>query len=115
MVGQIPPRRDLPYHPIKNQNPKIKTMNKKLIQILGLDAKATDEQIVAAVQAIQNRLDSFEKTEVQRAADEKIIVEKMTRGLSREQAVHVIQRQREFEAAKDKSKVQGPKSKVADK
>lgn len=79
-------------------------MNKKLIQILGLDAKATDDQIVAAVQAIQTRLDAFEKTEALRSADEKIIVEKMTRGLSREQAVHVIQRQREFDAGKEKPK-----------
>jgi hypothetical protein len=79
-------------------------MNKKLIQLLGLDAKATDDQIVAAVQALQTRLDAFEKAEALRAADEKIIVEKMARGLSREQAVHVIQRQREFDAARDKSK-----------
>ena len=85
-------------------------MNKKLIQLLRLDAKASDEQIVAAVQTLQSRLDAFEKTEAQRAADEKIIIEKMARGLSREQAVHVIQRQREFEAGREKSKVQGPKS-----
>lgn len=90
-------------------------MNKKLIQLLGLDAKASDEQIVSAVQALQSRLDAFEKTEAQRAADEKIIVEKMARGLSREQAVHVIQRQREFDAAGKQSRVQGPKSKMADK
>lgn len=85
-------------------------MNKKLIQLLGLDAKASDDQIVSAIQALQTRLDAFEKAEAQRGADEKIIVEKMARGLSREQAVHVIQRQREFEAARDKSKSE-PKKK----
>ena len=79
-------------------------MNKKLIQLLGLDAKASDEQIVAAVQSLQTRLDAFEKSEALRAVDEKIIIEKMARGLSREQAVHVIQRQREFDGGKDKSK-----------
>lgn len=87
-------------------------MNKKLIQLLGLDAKASDDQIVSAVQALQTRLDAFEKAESQRAADEKVIVEKMARGLSREQAVHVIQRQREFDVGKDKSKVQSLKSKA---
>ena len=84
-------------------------MNKKLIQLLDLDAKASDDQIVAAVQALQTRLDAFEKTEAQRAADEKIIIEKMARGLSREQAVHVIQRQREFDVARDKSKTESKK------
>jgi hypothetical protein len=85
-------------------------MNKKLTQLLGLDAKATDDQIVSAIQALQTRLDAFEKAEALRAADEKIIIEKMARGLSREQAVHVIQRQREFDAAREKSKPE-PKKK----
>jgi len=97
----------LPY--LQNRNSKIKNMNKKLIQLLDLDAKASDDQIVAAVQALQTRLDAFEKTEAQRAADEKIIIEKMARGLSREQAVHVIQRQREFDVARDKSKAESKK------
>ena len=85
-------------------------MNKKLTQLLGLDAKATDDQIVSAIQALQTRLDAFEKAEALRAADEKIIIEKMARGLSREQAVNVIQRQREFDAAREKSKPE-PKKK----
>jgi hypothetical protein len=83
----------------------------------GTPPKETQEQTIERVTAenaeLKGQLKKYQTTEAQRAADEKIIVEKMTHGLSRQQAINVIRRQREFDAAgKDESKVQGPKSKV---
>jgi len=47
--------------------------------------------------ALKTRIAQFEAAKAQTDADEKLIVEKMTRGLRREQAAAVIGRQREFD------------------
>jgi hypothetical protein len=49
---------------------------------------------------LRRQLAERDKADQQRAADEDVIIEKMGRGLSREQAIATIKRQREFDAAK---------------
>ena len=53
---------------------------------------------------LRRRLAERDKADQQRAADEEIIAGKMARGLSREQAISTIKRQREFDAAKNAAK-----------
>jgi hypothetical protein len=50
--------------------------------------------------ALKARLAVFEAAQKQEAADEIVIKEKMSRGLRREQAKAVVQRQRDFDARK---------------
>lgn len=72
---------------------------------------AENSELKAEKEKSEAELEKYKSAEAQRAADEKIIIEKMTHGLSRPQAMNVIQRQRDFDAAKeksDKSKVQPP-------
>jgi hypothetical protein len=47
--------------------------------------------------ALKARIAQFESAKTQTDADEQLILEKMTKGLRREQAIAVIQRQREFD------------------
>jgi hypothetical protein len=54
--------------------------------------------------ALKTRLAGFEAAEKQAAADELLIREKMSRGLRREQARAVLQRQRDYDARKQSSK-----------
>jgi hypothetical protein len=54
--------------------------------------------------ALRRRIAEFEEAKRQHAADEERIAEKMKRGCTREQAIVVIQRQREFDAAKASAK-----------
>jgi hypothetical protein len=49
---------------------------------------------------LRGRLAEHDRVEKEPAADDLIIAEKMACGLSREQAVAVIQRQRDFDGAK---------------
>ena len=82
----------------------------------GSPPNETQEQTIQRLTALnaelRGQLEKYIKVEAQRAADEKIIAEKMARGLSRQQAVNVIRRQREFDtAAKSKSQSSKPKSK----
>ncbi len=59
---------------------------------------------LAAENAIlKARIAQFEAVKKQAEADEVIIGEKMARGLRREQAIAVIKRQREFEAARNQA------------
>lgn len=71
-----------------------------------------NQRLTAENADLRARLAKFETAEAQRAADEKIITEKMAHGLSRQQAINVIRRQREFNTTQEKSKVRNPKSKV---
>ncbi len=67
-------------------------------------SKETPQQTIARLQnkadELQRQLDSFQARDAQQAEDEKVIVEKMSKGLSRDQARAVISRQRKFEASK---------------
>jgi len=72
-------------------------MKKKLIELLGLAADATDEQVIAAVAALKESCDKAMAADAQRRKDESVIAEKIRHGLTREQAIAVIQRQREHD------------------
>ena len=74
-------------------------MKEQLIQLLKLDAKATDEQVLAAVTALRDQVNAFTAKEAQAGADEVKIREKMAHGLSRDQAISVIKRQRTYDEA----------------
>jgi hypothetical protein len=59
------------------------------------------QQDLAAENAeLRRQLAERDERDRQLAADEVVIAEKMLRGLSREQAIATIKRQREFDAAK---------------
>lgn len=89
-------------------------MKKKLIEMLGLAPDATDDQVIAEVfkiqgevgvassteKALREQIAKYEKEDAQRKEDEKQINLKREHGLSREQAVSVIERQRQFDADK---------------
>lgn len=62
--------------------------------------KPTVEELQGQLAAANKTIAALKAEKTQRDADEKIIVEKMSRGLSREQAISVIKRQREHDAAK---------------
>jgi len=53
---------------------------------------------------LRRRLAEHDEADRQRAADEEVISAKMSRGLSREQAIAVIKRQREFDVGAKASK-----------
>ena len=61
------------------------------------------DQLEAANSALIRKNLEFEDKAKQLAAEEKLIVEKMARGLSREQATMVISRQRNFDKAKSQT------------
>jgi len=86
-------------------------MLKKLNALLKLDEKATEEQALAAVAALQTKVADLETAKQQASADEKLIAEKQARGLTREQAIAVIQRQRAFDAAQPKAPKVKPSAK----
>jgi hypothetical protein len=79
--------------------------------------KETSQQTIQRLSAenaeLKGQLKKYINAELKRTADEKIIVEKMAHGLSRQQAINVIHRQREFDTApKAKITTSKPKSKV---
>jgi len=76
-------------------------------------SRQTIQRLNADNAELKAQLKKHETAEARRAADEKIIVEKMTHGLSRQQAINVIHRQREFDAEpKAKITTSKPKSKA---
>ena len=84
---------------------------KKLIALLKLDEKANEETVFAAVAGLQTKVAELEAAKQQASADEKLIAEKQARGLTREQAIAVIQRQRAFDAAQPKAPKVKPSAK----
>ena len=77
---------------------------KKLIELLKLDPKATEDQIAEAVAALQKENADLKAAQVQASEDEKVIREKMALGLTRDQAMAVITRQREHDKAEAEAK-----------
>ena len=72
-------------------------------KLLGLDDNTPSSDVIAAVAALKSKVDAAEKANAQRAEDEKEIGEKRAKGLTREQAIVVIERQKAWvisEAAK---------------
>jgi len=72
-------------------------------KLLGLDDNTPSSDVIAAVAALKAKVDAAEKANAQRAEDEKEIGEKRAKGLTREQAIVVIERQKAWvisEAAK---------------
>ena len=67
------------------------------------------KRLTAELAAAKRRIASYENADQERAAMEKIVAAKMALGLSREQALAVIERQKQFDQTKP---VQSPKSKV---
>jgi hypothetical protein len=65
--------------------------------------KETPEQIIARLtaenQALADQVAAFEAKETERAAEEKQIAEKVAAGLTRDQAIAVIKRQKDHDAA----------------
>ena len=66
--------------------------------------KTPVDKLLAENKALTARITELEAAAKQHATDEEIIREKMGRGLSREQALQVITRQREFDVAKKAAK-----------
>ena len=72
-------------------------------KLLGLDDNTPSSDVIAAVAALKAKVDAAEKANAQRAEDEREIGEKRAKGLTREQAIVVIERQKAWvisEAAK---------------
>ena len=72
-------------------------------KLLGLDDNTPAADVIAAVAALKSKVDAAEKANAQRAEDEREIGEKRAKGLTREQAIVVIERQKAWvisEAAK---------------
>ena len=61
---------------------------------------AARPDLAAENAALKERLAAYEAAEKQSEADEVLIAEKMSKGLRREQARAVLQRQREYDARK---------------
>ncbi|HSY20264.1 MAG TPA: hypothetical protein VK815_18105 [Candidatus Acidoferrales bacterium] len=70
----------------------------QLIKIYDLAADATEADIAAAAAAAKDHITKTEAERAQQEADEAVIAKKMSVGLTREQAVNVIRRQREHDA-----------------
>jgi predicted DNA-binding WGR domain protein len=80
-------------------------MNSKLATILNLKPvtqgnQVTEEQIIDTVTALQKQVSDFQAQQEQAEADEKLIAEKIQKGLSRDQAIGVLQKNREFRASR---------------
>jgi hypothetical protein len=65
---------------------------------------ATATDLAAENATLKARLAEFEAAKKQADADEVLIIDKMAKGLRREQAIAVIKRQREFDARKKQTK-----------
>jgi phage I-like protein len=101
-------------HPVQTENPETrhtilkpktltKKMNKELIQLLGLAAEATPEDILGAVAELKAKIAAHEAQKQKTDALEKAIAEKVRLGLTREQAINALNRQEAFDAAKTKT------------
>ena len=78
-------------------------MNEKLIAILDLTPAVSgqpisEQQIIDAVANLKKQVADFAAQQEQAAADDELIAQKMRKGLSREQAVMVINKNREHRA-----------------
>ncbi len=65
---------------------------------------ATGPDLAAENAALKARLAVYEAAKKQGEADEVVIAEKMSKGLRREQAAAVLQRQRDYDAGKKAAK-----------
>jgi len=74
-------------------------LRKQLIQTYGLPANASAEDIKAAAAASQDWITREKARRAQEEADEVVIAKKMLPGLTREQAIASIKRQRDHDAA----------------
>lgn len=72
----------------------------------------TIARLTAQLTAVQAELGQYKAADAQRQADEKVIAAKMALGLSRPQALAVIQRQKEHDEA-EKRKADSGKAKTA--
>ena len=66
------------------------------------DKPDTQQTLAAENAELRRQLVERDERDTQLAADEAVIAQKLLRGLSREQAIGVIKRQRAFDAAKAK-------------
>lgn len=71
----------------------LKETNERLTSELAA-AKETNERLRAELAAANEQLAGFKAQQAQTSADEVVIREKMSRGLTRDQAINVIKRQR---------------------
>ena len=60
----------------------------------------TIARLTAELKIATDKIVSYEKADAQRTADEKVIAQKMSLGLSRDQAIAVIKRQKDHDTAK---------------
>jgi len=75
-------------------------MKEQLIKLLGLDAKATDEQIIEAVTKLKQQAAAL----AQASSREQAIVAKMQKtGMQRSDAEHVIDQQAKEDEARKKA------------
>lgn len=74
-------------------------LREQLIKIYGLTEDATEQEIAEAATAAQNQNTAEKAKRAQEEADEMLIAEKVSRGITRAQAISVIKRQREHDAA----------------
>jgi regulator of protease activity HflC (stomatin/prohibitin superfamily) len=63
--------------------------------------------------ALKAKLAEIEAAKKQADADEVVIAKMMAKGLRREQAAAVLQRQREYDAQKERRKAEGTRPKIA--
>jgi hypothetical protein len=82
----------------KSKGATAETLRGQLIKIYNLPADATEQDITNAAAAAKDAIDTENARRDQEEADEARIAEKMNAGISREQAVSVIKRQREHDA-----------------
>lgn len=78
---------------------------KKLIELLKLDEKASEADVLTAVAALQAENAAFKADKKKLDEREKLVVEKMLKGLTRQQAITVIERQEHF----DRAQAENPK------
>lgn len=72
----------------------------KLIKLLNLDANATEDDIVAVVSALQQKIAVSKAKKKEADEFDAAVARRMRPGLSREQAEGAERRQREFDARK---------------
>ena len=70
--------------------------------------KLTKEELIQRLTAAGQTIAEMQVRQRQIAADEKLIAEKMNRGLNRNQAIAVIERQRKFETEQTTTKPAKP-------
>lgn len=74
-------------------------LREQLIKLFNLPADASYQDVEAAARSAQEYNDNIKKQLAEQLAEEDVIATKMKVGLTREQAVNVIKRQRQHDAA----------------